>query len=91
MSSPRLVEEDDGYGFYKLDEEMHRLILSFTGYRRITGITQTAWMQVNRARYSILPMESRMDNTLKEHSAIVEAIANKDPEAAREATKFHLQ
>jgi len=86
-----LIEDGDTAGFHQMDAQMHELILSFTGYRRLASLAETAWIHVNRARYLNLPMPGRMQATLKEHKAIVAALEARDPEAARQATRHHLR
>ena len=85
-----LVDDLDVQGFYQFDSEMHNLILSFTNYRRLAAMSQTSWLQVNRARQLILPNPDRVADTLAEHRAIVSALQARDPKAARKATKKHL-
>lgn len=85
-----LVDDLDVTGFYKLDTEMHMLIMGFTGYRRLSAMAETSWLQVNRARQLILPNPNRVNDTLAEHKAILAALEARDPEAARVATKAHL-
>lgn len=85
-----LVAEGDTAGFYRLDSEMHEAILSFTGHRRLPGLAQTAWVHVNRARQLILPHPGRVEDTLREHQAIIAALESGDPIAARKATAHHL-
>lgn len=85
-----LVADGDHAGFYKLDGEMHGMILSFTGYRRLQQVSETAWLHVNRARQLVLPVPGRVAATLAEHRAIVAALEARDPERARAATRAHL-
>ena len=85
-----LVEDQDIQGFYRLDTEMHNLILGFTNYKRLASIAETSWLHVNRARQLVLPNPSRVSDTLEEHRAIVDALEARDPLAARKATQFHL-
>ena len=85
-----LVDDLDVQGFYQFDSEMHNLILSFTNYRRLAAMSQTSWLQVNRARQLILPNPDRVADTLAEHRAIVSALQARDPKTARKATKKHL-
>jgi DNA-binding GntR family transcriptional regulator len=66
-------------------------MLSFTGYRRLAQIAETSWLQVNRARRLVLPNARRIEETLEEHRAIVDALEARDPEAARAATRTHLR
>lgn len=85
------VADHDAAGFYRMDAEMHRLILSFTGYRRIAQVAETAWLHVNRARQLILPIPGRIEATLAEHETIVSAIAARDAGVARQAMRHHLR
>lgn len=85
-----LMEDGDTAGFHQMDAQMHELILSFTGYRRLASLAETAWIHVNRARHLNLPRPGRMQATLAEHKAIVAALEARDPEAARQATRHHL-
>ncbi|MGB8815208.1 MAG: GntR family transcriptional regulator [Paracoccaceae bacterium] len=86
-----LLADNDAGGFYQLDREMHELILSFTGYKRLGALAETAWVHVNRARQLILPAPGRVQATLAEHQAILAALEAHDPVAARAATKAHLR
>ncbi len=86
-----LVEDGDFAGFYKFDAELHALILSFTGHRKLVHVADTAWVHVNRARQLVLPVAGRVAQTLAEHLAIVEALASGDTEAARQAMRLHLR
>jgi DNA-binding GntR family transcriptional regulator len=85
-----LVADADFAGFYKLDGEMHAMILSFTGFRKLGQVADTAWVHVNRARQLILPMPGRVAETLEEHRAILAALEARDGEAARAAMRRHL-
>lgn len=85
-----LLADNDIPGFYQADAAMHELILSFTGFRRLAQVAETAWLHVNRARQMMLPVPGRMAQTLEEHRAIVNALEGHDPAAAREATRHHL-
>ncbi len=86
-----LVEDGDFDGFYQMDAEMHDLIMSFTGFRRLSQLTGSSWVQVNRARHLNLPAPGRIQETFREHQKIVDAIAARDPDAARQATRHHLR
>jgi DNA-binding GntR family transcriptional regulator len=85
-----LVADGDFAGFYQMDSQMHELILSFTGFRRLAGVAETSWVHVNRARQLILPQPGRVQATLAEHQAILAALEARDPIAARAATRYHL-
>jgi DNA-binding GntR family transcriptional regulator len=85
-----LVADGDIAGFYQMDSAMHELILSFTGYRRVAAMADSAWVHVNRARQLLLPEPGRVGATLGEHRAIIAAIEARDPLAARAAVRAHL-
>lgn len=86
-----LVADGDIRGFYKLDGQMHEMLLGFTGYRKLAQVSETAWAHVNRARQLILPVPGRVAATLDEHRAILAALEARDPGAARAATRAHLR
>jgi GntR family transcriptional regulator, rspAB operon transcriptional repressor len=85
-----LVQAQDFAGFYKHDGEMHGLILGFTGFRKLSAFTDTAWVHVNRARKLVLPLPGRVEETLTEHRQILAALEARDPVAARLAVRHHL-
>lgn len=86
-----LLADGDIPGFYQTDAEMHELLLSFTGFRKIAQVSETAWLHVNRARQLILPVPGRVQATLDEHRAILAALEARDPDAARRAVRMHLR
>ncbi|MGL6210677.1 MAG: GntR family transcriptional regulator [Paracoccaceae bacterium] len=85
-----MLTDDDIPGFYQTDAQMHELILSFTGFRRLATLAETSWVHVNRARQLILPTPGRVQATFAEHQSIFAAIEARDPIAARAATQSHL-
>lgn len=86
-----LIADGDVPGFYQTDAAMHELILSFTGFRKLAQVSETAWLHVNRARQLILPVPGRITATLDEHRTILAALESRDPDAARLATRAHLR
>jgi DNA-binding GntR family transcriptional regulator len=86
-----LIADGDIPGFYQTDAAMHELLLSFTGFRKLAQVSETAWLHVNRARQLILPVPGRIAATLDEHRAILTALEARDPQAARLATQHHLR
>ncbi len=84
------IADHDFAGFYQTDAQMHELILSFTGFKRLSTLAESSWVHVNRARRLILPSPGRVEQTLIEHQAILAALEAHDPAASREATRLHL-
>lgn len=89
LQAAHLADHDFG-GFYQADAAMHELILSFTGFQRLSRLAEISWVHVNRARRLILPSPGRVEQTLIEHQAIVAALEAHDAGAARAATRQHL-
>lgn len=86
-----LVEDQDFDGFFQADAQMHDLILSFTGFKRLAQLASSSWVQVNRARHQNLPSPGRIQEAVEEHQSIVDAITARDGDAARQATQHHLR
>lgn len=86
-----LIEDGDYPGFYKLDREFHEMILSFTGYRKLGQVAESAWVHVNRARRLVLPVPGRVAATLDEHRAILSALEKRNPALSRTEMRDHLR
>ena len=46
-----LAEDGDIEGFLQVDYDMHNLIMSFTGFKRLAILADSTWTQVSRARH----------------------------------------
>ena len=77
-------------GFYKLDAKMHGMIMDFTGYKNLTKVTKTGWVQVDRARQLLLPIDGRQKEAFQEHQAVIQALEKRDVKLARKKMKIHL-
>ncbi|MGL5012403.1 MAG: GntR family transcriptional regulator [Paracoccaceae bacterium] len=86
-----LVADGDTAGFYAQDALMHELLLTFTGFRKLAQVSDTAWLHVHRARQLVLPVPGRVQATLEEHRAILAALEARDARAARVAVQVHLR
>ena len=85
-----LAESDDYQGFYQLDAKMHGMIMDFTGYKNLAKVTKTGWVQVDRARQLLLPVDGRLKKALQEHRAVIKALEQNDVALAREKMRTHL-
>jgi DNA-binding GntR family transcriptional regulator len=85
------VRQEDVPGFYRLDELFHRTIADFAGFPGVWRLMHVQKFQMDRLRHFVLPMPSRSKRIVKEHKAIIDAIAKDDPAAASEAMDHHLQ
>lgn len=91
MLQDSVVADSDSAEFMRLDGQMHDMILSYTGFPRLPNVSQTAWLNVQRARQLILPVPGRLQTTLDEHRQILAALEARDPQAARAAIGHHLR
>ena len=85
-----LAETDDYQGFYQLDAEMHGMIMDFTGYKNLAKVTKTGWVQADRARQLLLPVDGRLKKAFQEHRAVIKALEQNDVALAREKMRTHL-
>jgi len=76
--------------FYRADEQFHRTISDCAGTPRIWTIINSGKAQLDRVRRLAMPEPGQLARILREHGAIVDAIAANDVEAAAAALKFHL-
>ncbi len=72
------------------DIEFHQAILSATGNRVLSRVVEPIHHALLLTRRPPANPEIRFERTLGEHKRIAAAIADRDPEAAREAMREHL-
>lgn len=77
-------------GFHQADEEFHRLLAETAGYPGFWTLIQQVKLQVDRFRRLTLPVRGRTALVIREHEAIIDAIADHDPDAAAKALNIHL-
>ncbi|ANK95000.1 MULTISPECIES: GntR family transcriptional regulator [Rhizobium] len=76
--------------FHEEDEAFHEAIAEIAGYPGIWALLKTVKVQIDRARRLALPALGRMDNVVREHIVIRNALAAHDAAAARGAMIHHL-
>lgn len=76
--------------FHTRDGEFHKLICRFTGYPRLPRLVDGSRGQLDRVRKLLLPDPTRPAETVPEHMRILTAIEARDPDAAAQAMKDHL-
>ncbi|ARQ12243.1 GntR family transcriptional regulator protein (plasmid) [Rhizobium etli] len=76
--------------FHEEDEAFHEAIAEIAGYPGIWAILKTVKVQIDRARRLALPALGRMDNVVREHVVIRDALAAHDAATARGAMIHHL-
>ncbi|WP_404402221.1 GntR family transcriptional regulator [Pelagibacterium halotolerans] len=84
-----LAAKDDKQGFHNTDLQFHEILLSAAGYKRMKAMVDTARNNLDRARH----LSNRIRETaiaLEEHRAVLDAIASRNPDAAADAMRAHL-
>ena len=84
------MENGDLDRFYELDVEFHGLLSEGLALHRIGDILESVRPHVDRVRRMLLPEPGRMPGTYGEHQTIFAAIARRDPVAAADAMRRHL-
>jgi GntR family transcriptional regulator, rspAB operon transcriptional repressor len=75
---------------YRLDEALHDALFAAVSFPRVGKILEAARAPLDRMRQIVLPNPGRPQATVREHRAIVDAIASGDPEFAAAAMRMHL-
>ena len=81
---------DDWELFHKADRKFHGMIVDSAASPRIRNFMNNLNAQTERIRRISARGVSRNEKSLKEHSAIIDAILDNDREAAERALKEHL-
>jgi DNA-binding GntR family transcriptional regulator len=90
----RPPEPADGSLWFKkwveTDEALHRQMYRMAGNKRAEAFILQLNRQWHRVRVGMLAIEGRLDRSLEEHTAFIEAILARDARAAGEAMTQHL-
>ena len=84
------IDDGDSQGFYALNAQFHAILLNSTGYKQLNRVADSAWMNVNRVRRFLLPIEGRLEATYNEHKKIYDELEQKNPAKAGQVLKGHL-
>jgi len=83
------VARGDRPGFHALDLAFHEILVGGLGLARVAAAIDSSRANVDRVR-RLLSSPRRHAVTLAEHRALFDAIAARDPAAARRAMEAHL-
>ena len=86
----RMAADQDFDAFYELDEAFHAMIAEFGASAYVWRIVNGAKAQLDRVRRLSFPQPGHLDVVLAEHTAIVDGLKLRDPDAAGAAMKQHL-
>jgi DNA-binding GntR family transcriptional regulator len=77
--------------FYERDEALHAAFAEGVGRLGVWRIIQQGKVHLDRVRVLSLPVADHMPRLIRQHRAIVEAVAAHDPAAAEAALRQHLR
>ena len=87
----RAEAEQDAEAFDRLDEELHRMLCEAAGHEIAWTLARRANGHLDRIRRLSLPEPSYLGAMVREHQAVVAAVAAGDADAAHDALRHHLQ
>ncbi|WP_343032348.1 GntR family transcriptional regulator [Pandoraea cepalis] len=85
------LKKDDLDAWAKADEDFHAQLLDLCGNRLIKQLVSNTWDRAHRARMVTLRLRSKPIKSTREHRAMVKAIRQRDPAAARELLRAHRE
>ena len=75
----------------EIDKHLHATLFKMAGNRKAEEIIKNLNMRWHRLKIGMLTMEGRIDKAVGEHEKFVMAVLNRNPAAAEEAMKEHLE
>ena len=85
------IERNDIEKIVETDIKFHGLLYQVSRNERLVNIINNLKEQLARFRTLSMSYPGRLQETLEEHSEMVEAIANGDVSAARDAAEHHME
>lgn len=82
--------QDDLLAISDLNAQLHEKLLQIANHQTVTRLIQRLRAQHVRFQYRTILIPGRARQSLAEHSAIIEAVATHDGEAAEAAMRTHL-
>lgn len=77
--------------FYKLDEALHAAFAELAGRAGVWRTIQQGKAHLDRVRMLSLPVANHVPHLIRQHRAIVDALAAHDPAAAEATLRRHLR
>ena len=85
------IERQDVARLVEIDTKFHETLYTASRNERLSQMLSLLREQIQRFRTRTLALPDRMRLALEEHRAVVEAVASRDPEAARRLAQEHIQ
>lgn len=77
------VRKKDVDGWAKADERFHRTLVTLCGNARLADMVEMLWEQGHRARMTTVQLRASLDQSNREHRAVIDAIRRRDWHQAR--------
>lgn len=77
--------------FFEADLEFHAKLIQFCGNRALQDLSVHLTEKIQRVRFLTLYVHRRLEETIDEHSRILERIVAQDPRGAQKALNLHLR
>jgi DNA-binding GntR family transcriptional regulator len=85
------LKRNDLDAWANADEAFHALLLDLCGNRMLKQMVLNTWDRAHRARMVTLRLRPKPVNSTREHRALVKAIRQGDPAAARDVQRAHRE
>lgn len=84
-------DTNDTERLIELDLQFHDVLYRASRNDRLVGIIYNLQEQFTRFRSISIQYPGRMENTIEEHTRLVEAVAQRDVESAQQAAREHIE
>jgi DNA-binding GntR family transcriptional regulator len=85
------VRTKDVDAWAKADERFHRILVTLCGNRRLAAMVEMLWEQGHRARMTTVRLRASLEQSNREHRALLDAIRQRDWRQARARHAKHRQ
>jgi DNA-binding GntR family transcriptional regulator len=85
------VDQNDVEKLIEFDSQFHDVLYRATRNDRLVGIINNLREQFTRFRSISMKYPGRMKNTVEEHTRLVEAIAQRNPDLAQQVAREHME
>lgn len=91
LAQERAIADGDADAFDVLDETFHRSLCEHSGHEIAWSLSRRANGHLDRIRRLSLPAAGYMEEMVRQHRAVVSAVADADPERAERELRHHLR
>ena len=85
------MEKDNVKAFFRLDNQFHEIFLTACGNEKLCALTNQLVQQFERFRITALALPGRMENSVKQHSEIIEAIKERNDTLVADLVKANAE